>query len=143
MTKAKQRSPHQLRMNEYIPTIPIIRFKPHKVKSKNMMDKMLNRYFDKVVEGEFNQQRMRMNKSAKGVSQNVVIDVERMSTRNIDFYKRVLEAKRKKGAVSEGIFKHNNNQRLANRTKGQTKIIKTLMDNKRCLRDENVHTLEF
>ena len=84
-----------------------------------------------------------MNKSAKGVSQNVVIDVERMSARNIDFYMRVLEAKRKKGAVIEGIFKHNNNQRLANRTKGQTKIIKTLMDNKRWLRDENVHTLEF
>ena len=46
-------------MDEYVPTIPIIRFKPHKVKSRNMMDKMLNRYFDKVVESEFNQQRMR------------------------------------------------------------------------------------
>ena len=46
-------------MDEYVPTIPFIRFKPHKVKSRNMMDKMLNRYFDKVVESEFNQQRMR------------------------------------------------------------------------------------
>ena len=46
-------------MDEYVATIPIIRFKPHKVKSRNMMDKMLNRYFDKVVESEFNQQRMR------------------------------------------------------------------------------------
>ena len=45
-------------MDEYVPTIPIIRFKPHKVKSRNMMDKMLNQYFDKVVESEFNQQRM-------------------------------------------------------------------------------------
>ena len=46
-------------MDEYVATIPFIRFKPHKVKSRNMMDKMLNRYFDKVVESEFNQQRMR------------------------------------------------------------------------------------
>ena len=46
-------------MDEYVPTIPIIRFKPHKDKSRNMMDKMLNRYFDKVVESEFNQQRLR------------------------------------------------------------------------------------
>ena len=46
-------------MDEYVATIPIIRFKPHKVKSRNMLDKMLNRYFDKVVESEFNQQRMR------------------------------------------------------------------------------------
>ena len=46
-------------MDEYISTIPFIRFKPHKVKSRNMMGKMLNRYFDKVVESEFNQQRMR------------------------------------------------------------------------------------
>ena len=46
-------------MDEYVATIPIIRYKPHKVKSRNMMDKMLNRYFDKVVESEFNQQRMR------------------------------------------------------------------------------------
>ena len=44
---------------DYVPTIPIIQFKPHKVKSRNIMDKMLNRYFDKVVEDEFNQQRMR------------------------------------------------------------------------------------
>ena len=46
-------------MDEYVPTIPFIRIKPHKVKSRNMKDKMLNRYFDKVVESEFNQQRMR------------------------------------------------------------------------------------
>ena len=46
-------------MDEYVPTIPIIWFKPHKVKSKYMMDKMLNRHFDKVDEGEFNQQWMR------------------------------------------------------------------------------------
>ena len=46
-------------MDEYVPTIPIIWFKPHKVKSRNMMDQMMNRYFDKVVESEFNQQRMR------------------------------------------------------------------------------------
>ena len=47
------------RMDDYVPTIPFIRDKPHKVKSRNIMDKILNRYFDKVVEGEFNEQRMR------------------------------------------------------------------------------------
>ena len=46
-------------MDEYVPIVSIILFKPHKVKSRNMMDKMLNRYYDKVVESEFNQQRMR------------------------------------------------------------------------------------
>ena len=46
-------------MNDYVPSIPFIRFKPHKVKSRNMKDKMLNRYFDKVVESEFKQQRLR------------------------------------------------------------------------------------
>ena len=54
------------RMDEYVPTIPIIRFKPHKVKSRNMMDKMLNRYFDKVVESEFNEQRMRSEQLSEG-----------------------------------------------------------------------------
>ena len=40
----------------------------------------------------------------------MVIDVEkRMSARNIDLYERVIEAKRKKEAVSEGTFKHINN----------------------------------
>ena len=57
-----------------------------------------------------------------------------MSARNIDLYESVIEAKRKKEAVSEGTFKHINNQRLANRTKGQTKTIMTLMDNKTWIR---------
>ena len=47
------------REGDYVPTIPIIRTKRYILKSRNMMDKMLNRYFDKVVESEFNQQRMR------------------------------------------------------------------------------------
>ena len=68
---------------------------------------------------------------------------KRMSARNIDLYERVIEAKRKKEAVSEGTFKHINNQRLANRTKGQTKTIMTLMDNKTWIRDKYVHTLEL
>ena len=47
------------RESDYVPIIPIIRSRSYKVKSRRMMDKMLNRYFDKVVESEFNQQRMR------------------------------------------------------------------------------------
>ena len=46
------------RESDYVPIIPIIRSRRHKVKSRRMMDKMLNRYFDKVVEDEYNQQRM-------------------------------------------------------------------------------------
>ena len=45
-------------MDEYVPTIPFIRDKPRVGKTRKMMDKLLNRYFDKVVESEFNQQRM-------------------------------------------------------------------------------------
>ena len=43
---------------DYVPTIPFIRDKPRVGKTRKMMDKLLNRYFDKVVESEFNQQRM-------------------------------------------------------------------------------------
>ena len=49
----------KLRMDEYVPTIPIIRFKHHKMKSRNMINIMLNRYYDIVVEGEFKQSRIR------------------------------------------------------------------------------------
>ena len=44
-------------MDEYVPTIPLIRYKPHKQKSRAMMDKLLNRYFNKVEQAELNQQR--------------------------------------------------------------------------------------
>ena len=43
---------------DYVATIPFIRDKPRVGKTRKMMDKLLNRYFDKVVESEFNQQRM-------------------------------------------------------------------------------------
>ena len=46
-------------MDEYVPTIPFIRDKPRVGKTRKMMDKLLNRYFDKVVENEFIQQRLR------------------------------------------------------------------------------------
>ena len=89
-------------MDEYVPTIPIIRFKPHKVKSRNMMDKMLNRHFDKVVEGEFNEQRMRSEQLSEGSFTKCGNRWEkRMSARNIDLYERVLEAKRKRNVVFE------------------------------------------
>ena len=44
---------------DYVPTIPFIRDKPRVGKTRKMMDKLLNRYFDKVVENEFIQQRLR------------------------------------------------------------------------------------
>ena len=46
------------REGDYVPIIPIIRSRRYKVKSRRIMDRMLNRYFDKVVEDEYNQQRM-------------------------------------------------------------------------------------
>ena len=49
------------REGDYVPIIPIIRSKRYKVKSRRMMDRMLNRYFDKVVEDVYNQQRMMSN----------------------------------------------------------------------------------
>ena len=75
-------------MDEYVPTIPIIRFKPHKVKSRRMMDKMLNRYFDKVVESEFNQQRMRSEQW-------------RQNRTMFDSYMNLSPAERRRGSVSD------------------------------------------
>ena len=37
-----------------------------------------------------------IHNAAKGVPRNVVIDGERMSVKNIELYKRVLEAEKKK-----------------------------------------------
>ena len=89
-------------MDEYVPTIPFIRFKPHKVKSRNMMDKMLNQYYDKVVEGEFNQQRMRNEQLSEGSFTKCGNRwKKRMSARNIDLFECVLEAKRKRNVVFE------------------------------------------
>ena len=75
-------------MDEYVPTIPIIRFKPHKVKSRNMMDKMLNQYFDKVVESEFNQQRLRSEQW-------------RQNRTMFDSYMNLLPAERRRVSVSD------------------------------------------
>ena len=51
-----------------------------------------------------------IHNAAKGVPRNVVIDGERISVKNIDLYKRVLEAEKKGDAVIEGTFKRINNQ---------------------------------
>ena len=51
-----------------------------------------------------------IHNAAKGVPRNVVIDGERMSVKNIDLYKRVLESEKKEDAVMEGSFKRINNQ---------------------------------
>ena len=58
-------------------------------------------------------------------------------------FKRVLEDKRKKGALSKDTFKHINNQRLTKSTKGQTKILMTCTKSKRWICDGNVYILEF
>ena len=50
----------------------------------------------------------------------MVIDGERMSMKNIELYKRVLEAKKKGDAVIEGSFKRINNQAFDISTKEQT-----------------------
>ena len=79
--------------------------------------------------------------AAKGVPRNVVIDGERMSVKNIDLYKRVLEAEKKGDAVIEGSFKRTNNQGFNISMKEQTKTLMTCTDNKRWILDDNVHTL--
>ena len=84
-----------------------------------------------------------VHNAAKGVPRNVVIDGERMSVKNIDLYKRVLEAEKKEDAVIEGSFKRINNQRFDISTKEQTKTLMTCTDNKRWILDDNIHTLAF
>ena len=84
-----------------------------------------------------------IHNAAKGVPRNVVIDGERMSVKNIDLYKRVLETESKRNAVIDDTFKRINNRRFAISTKEQTKTLKTCMDNKRWILDDNLHTLSF
>ena len=84
-----------------------------------------------------------IHNAAKNAQQNVVIDGERMSVKNIDLYKRVLEAESKKNAVIDGTFKRINIQGFDISTKEQTKTLMTCTDNKRWILDDNVHTLAF
>ena len=84
-----------------------------------------------------------IHNAAKGVPRNVVIDGERMNVKNIELYKRVLEAENKKDAVIEGSFKLINNQGFDISTKEQTKTLMTCTDNKRWILDDNMHTLAF
>ena len=66
-----------------------------------------------------------------------------MSVKNIDLYKRVLEAEKKGDAIVEGSFKRINNQGFDITTKEQTTTLMTCTDNKRWILDDNVHTLTF
>ena len=81
--------------------------------------------------------------AAKGVHRNVEIDDERMNVKNIDLYKRVLEAKSKKDVLIENFFKHINIQGFDITTKEQTKTLMTRTDNKRWILDDNVHALDL
>ena len=80
---------------------------------------------------------------AKSILRNVIIDGNRMDVKNIELYKRVLEAENKNDAVIEGTLKHINNQTFTVNTMEQTKILMTCTDNKRWICDENIHTLVF
>ena len=73
----------------------------------------------------------------------MIIDGERMSVKNIDMYKSVLEDESRKDEVIEGSFKRINNQGFAISRKEQTKTFMTCTDNKRWILDDNVHTLAF
>ena len=84
-----------------------------------------------------------IHNATKGVPRNVVIDGERMSVKNIELYKRVLEEMKKKDAVIDGSFKRINNQAFDITTKEQTKTLMTCTDNKLWILDDNVHTLVF
>ena len=79
----------------------------------------------------------------KGVSCNVAIDGEKMSEKNTDLYKRVLEAERKGDAGSENTFKPINNQAFTNTIIELTETLETCTGNKRWILDCNVHTLKI
>ena len=82
-----------------------------------------------------------VHNAAKGVPRNVAIDGEIMSVKNINLYKRVLEAEKKEDALIEGTFKRIKNQGFDITTKEQTKTLMTCTDSKRWILDDNVHTL--
>ena len=84
-----------------------------------------------------------IHNAPKGVPRTVVIDGSRMSVKNINLYKRVLEATSKKDAAINGTFKRINNQKFEISTMEQTKTVMTCTDNKRWICDDNVHTLAF
>ena len=73
----------------------------------------------------------------------MVIDGERMSVKNIDLYKRVVEAEKKEDAVMEGSFMRINSQGFDISTKEQTKTLMTCTNNKRWILDDNMHTLAY
>ena len=62
-----------------------------------------------------------IHNATKGVPRNVVIDVERMSVKNIELFKHALEAEKKGDAVIEGNFKLFNNQAFDITTKDKTR----------------------
>ena len=84
-----------------------------------------------------------VHNAAKGVPRTVMIDGKITSVKNIELYKRVLEAENKKDAVINGTFKRINNQKFEISTMEQTKTLMTCTDNKRWICDDNVHTLAF
>ena len=63
--------------------------------------------------------------------------------KNIDLYKRVLEAEIKKDSVIEGTLKRINNQGFDITTKEQTKTLMICTDNKKWILDDNFYTLAF
>ena len=84
-----------------------------------------------------------IHNAAKGIPRNVIIDGNRMNVKNIELYKRVLEAENKNDAVIEGTFKRINNQAFTISTMEQTKTLMTCTDNNRCICDDNIYTLVF
>ena len=68
-----------------------------------------------------------IHNAAKGILRNVIIDGNRMSVKNIELYKHVLDAENKNDAVIEGTFKHINNQTFTISTMEQTKTLMTWM----------------
>ena len=84
-----------------------------------------------------------IHNDVKSIPRNVIIDGNRMSVKNIELYKHVLEAFNKNDAVIEGTFKHINNQTFTISTMEQTKTLMTCTDNKRWICDDNIHTLTF
>ena len=84
-----------------------------------------------------------VHNAAKGVPRNVMIDGKITSVKNIELYKRVLEAENKNDAVIDGTFKYINNQAFTINMMEQTKTLMICTDNIWCICDDNIHTLAF
>lgn len=85
-----------------------------------------------------------IHNAAKGVPRSVYTSTgEMINIRNMEAYKRILFPKTEKDAVLSGDFKRIANTHMNINTVSQSKVLFTCLDNKRFIRDDNIHTYAF